>query len=570
MGNRKWLLVIALVVFVGSTGFTQTVISEGNVSGVWMESESPYSIYGDITIPGNETLFIEPGCTIRFEGHYFLKIQGNIQAVGNMNDTIVFTCNQDSIDTGWKGIRFEENSSSDSSFLVCCKIEYGNASPFGYPTGFGGGVFIDSVSMIRIENCNITNNKCANKGGGICCSLASPVIKNNTFQGNWTYNYDSGGALRLLGSNSEITGNLFINNHSDAGGAIQMIESSPLITKNAFRNNNAVSGSALQISLNSSPRVFQNEIIGNSSLDKGAINISSSSNPIIESNLIVNNEGGTIEVSYSEARIVNNIICNNSGFNGSVMFFDGANCDVINNTIVNNYDSFYGHIRLWHGAEVNFYNNIIYNNSGEEDYYQIVVSDSSNLLVDHCNIENNVNTVDSMFWFSGSVNFSNNIDTNSSFTNPTTEIGNITSSYYGDWSLLDNSPCINTGLVDTSGLNLPLYDFIGNQRIYGDRIDIGAIENQNVVNTNYKNMTESVYLYPNPVKDILYICSNNKNITRIEIINSKGSLMWTKRVWNTNLNEIVELKEYAGSAVVLFYSKDGILCTRKIIINNFN
>ncbi|NQU84145.1 MAG: IPT/TIG domain-containing protein [Mariniphaga sp.] len=45
-----------------------------------------------------------------------------------------------------------------------------------------------------------------------------------------------------------------------------------------------------------------------------------------------------------------------------------------------------------------------------------------------------------------------------------------------DFSLPGNSPCINSGVPDTSGLSLPLTDILGNNRINLDRIDLGASE----------------------------------------------------------------------------------------------
>ncbi len=44
------------------------------------------------------------------------------------------------------------------------------------------------------------------------------------------------------------------------------------------------------------------------------------------------------------------------------------------------------------------------------------------------------------------------------------------------YSLQSGSPCINSGIPDTTGMNLPEYDIIGNPRISGDYIDMGAYE----------------------------------------------------------------------------------------------
>lgn len=48
----------------------QTVIPAGNVSGSWTFANTPYHIYGEITIPNGETLTIEPGVDVIFTGHY--------------------------------------------------------------------------------------------------------------------------------------------------------------------------------------------------------------------------------------------------------------------------------------------------------------------------------------------------------------------------------------------------------------------------------------------------------------------------------------------------------------------
>jgi hypothetical protein len=42
----------------------------------------------------------------------------------------------------------------------------------------------------------------------------------------------------------------------------------------------------------------------------------------------------------------------------------------------------------------------------------------------------------------------------------------------------ENSPCINAGNQDTTGMALPLFDFAGNLRIISDTVDMGAFEFQ--------------------------------------------------------------------------------------------
>ena len=67
--------------------------------------------------------------------------------------------------------------------------------------------------------------------------------------------------------------------------------------------------------------------------------------------------------------------------------------------------------------------------------------------------------------------------------------------------LQDLSPCVNAGIPDITGLNLPEFDLAGNSRVYGGRIEIGAYENQNVVGVDdvvIPSFTQLYQNYPNP------------------------------------------------------------------------
>lgn len=48
---------------------------------------------------------------------------------------------------------------------------------------------------------------------------------------------------------------------------------------------------------------------------------------------------------------------------------------------------------------------------------------------------------------------------------------------YGDFTLKSCGPAINAGTPDAGALGLPAYDLSGQQRIFGDRVDVGAYEN---------------------------------------------------------------------------------------------
>jgi hypothetical protein len=94
--------------------------------------------------------------------------------------------------------------------------------------------------------------------------------------------------------------------------------------------------------------------------------------------------------------------------------------------------------------------------------------------------------------------------------------------------LQDLSPCVNAGIPDTTGLNLPEFDLAGNPRVYGGRIDMGAYENQNVVVNTDEDLIPLVTRlnqnYPNPFNPetkINYSLKENSKVS-LNIYNIKG------------------------------------------------
>ncbi|MCK4696179.1 MAG: hypothetical protein KAT74_10470, partial [Candidatus Cloacimonetes bacterium] len=111
---------------------SQTNVPEGDVFGTWTQVGSPYLIQGEITIPDNETLTIDPGVLVEFQDYYKLNVQGQILAIGTESDSIYFTIDDTTgfsdfttMDGGWHGIRFNETSAeNDSSKIMYCNIQY--------------------------------------------------------------------------------------------------------------------------------------------------------------------------------------------------------------------------------------------------------------------------------------------------------------------------------------------------------------------------------------------------------------------------------------------------------------
>ena len=146
---KKIFLVICAVFSINTFNIVaQTSVPAGAVKGLWTLSGSPYLIQGNILIVKDSTLIIEPGVTVEFQGYYKLNVQGRLLAIGATADTITFTAANTT--NGWKGIRFDNtHSANDTSKIMYCKIEYGNATG-GEPDRYGGGIYIYSQVIIGL------------------------------------------------------------------------------------------------------------------------------------------------------------------------------------------------------------------------------------------------------------------------------------------------------------------------------------------------------------------------------------------------------------------------------------
>src|ERR1039458_810055 len=150
---KKNLLFI--FIFISVISFAQTSIPAGNVNGTWTLLGSPYNIQGSIQIVNGDSLIIQPGVTVNFQGTYKFLVQGKLKAIGTVTDTIVFTAANTT--NGWRGIRFDNTvATNDTSRIVYCKLIYGKATGTS-PNDNGGAFYFNNFSKAIISKCNISN-----------------------------------------------------------------------------------------------------------------------------------------------------------------------------------------------------------------------------------------------------------------------------------------------------------------------------------------------------------------------------------------------------------------------------
>lgn len=436
-------------------------------------------------------MVIEHGVHLIFFGHYKFSVYGRLSAEGVLNDSIYFSVSDTigfsdtaSISGGWHGIKFYAQNSSDTSLIRYCNISYCKGVGQGLDDRNGGAIYSTNVSNVRIHHSNIHNNLSVHSGGAI---------------------------FSASGTSLQITESRLVNNKTfKYGGCIYLDQNCFTI----IENNTIAYNSAFYRIINGS-WVIEGGTGGGLYIDNHFLNT-----PMIINDFILNNfaiGGGGIYESSKKVIITGNVICNNSKsgiWNGHSL----GEGKYYNNTVCNNGESA--------GIQVSsqmiiLVNNIIWGNTNILDPgNQIFFPPQGGFL-------HNVSFSDIQNGYSGV----GNIDIYPEFINPTTGSGNTYNALDAYWSLENSSECINKGSPDTTGLFLPVNDIAGNQRIYGNRIEIGAFENQTVIAVPGILRESSInhLITPNPCKDYISLNINSKdfNTRNFGIYNSTGILVKT-------------------------------------------
>ncbi len=360
----------------------------------------------------------------------------------------------------------------------------------------GSVVIFENEEHLTTKLCGLTiTNGNAYYGGGIKCrDYSSPSLKNLIISNNYSV-YSGGGLYCKNNSSPELEDVIIMNNSTFWGGGIYCDNDSNLYIENV-------------------------EIVNNSS-NYGSGIYCGDSNPILKNLIITGNtgsRGGGIYFSHSIPSLENTIIANNTSNYGGGIYNYYSNISLVNLTITNNIAfTAGGGVRCSGDSHPHLVNCILWNNSPEEISFN-ETGEPSSTFIEYSDIEGgesgivtNYNAI--IHWLEG------NIEDDPIFT--------ITGNY--PFSLQNFSPCVNSGTPDTTGLNLPEIDIIGNPRIYGGRIDMGAYENQTVVvgASSYlvplTNFNLSNYPNPfNPTTTISFTVTQTSSFVNLTIYNIKG------------------------------------------------
>ena len=528
-----------------------TSITTPSVSGHWTLAGSPYNVHNDIQVDAGTSLVIDPGVQVVFFGAYRLQVQGMLHAAGDSANQIYFTVADTtgfSTDLvthagGWHGIQIRAyaGSAPDSSIVRYCNVSYFKVDSLDYwlspyPMAF------DVERSLRVENCNFFNNR-ANPN----CNI--PIA---AFRSGW-------------GDTIEITGCSFFNNRTINAVVRSYNAGSSLVH---FNNNkihdNAGNGGSIYCAgenlLFENNDVYKNTTGITISGAIGAITLYVSAATIMGNKFHENTSWGDAAI-YSGGGVVDiigNLICNNQHMTGSCGAVDGGGAlnlgnnssipptstvyNVRNNIIANNYSPFHGGAINVYFAKINISNNQFINNSSQ-DGAAIYVDDTFDIVVRNnifygdtitnpgspyispavCGTQNGHIQYDhnwqqgstlsnlhlgGIFTMSGD-STTNIIGTVPGLVAPTTTSSVSEMATSGDFSLMTISPCIDKG--DTVGLICDSFDYVGNSRIYGSHIDIGAFE-YHPVTTAIQNLSATsvrLNVYPNPATNTVFISTTS-------------------------------------------------------------
>jgi hypothetical protein len=361
----KLLSLISILLFTAIQTLA-TDIPAGNVSGTWTVADSPYIINGHTRVPAGESLTIEPGVEVLFNGPYYMRILGDFLAVGAESDSITFSSASGS--NVWKGFKLDSlAAASDTVRFSFCRITRMS----------GGNIAVINTHKLIFED----NRMYGNTGHFAGCFYtynSNFQARRNKFNNNSTTSQSDGGVFYVTDGYPIIEDNIFISNTASySGGAISLWRqngyTSPMIRNNYFENNSAGSGGAIVVHSNTVPTFSGNTFVNNHvSGDGGAIwigyvqagTIQFIDNVFTENNCPQN--GGAVRIISSKVNFLNDLFESNNTNNycgGALQIEDGSTVDIAKCRFTDNYSGQGGAVHVEDNTTANFHDCFFNNNS---------------------------------------------------------------------------------------------------------------------------------------------------------------------------------------------------------------
>lgn len=111
-----------------------------------------------------------------------------------------------------------------------------------------------------------------------------------------------------------------------------------------------------------------------------------------------------------------------------------------------------------------------------------------------------------------------------------------------NFQLQNDSPAINSGTIDTTGLMMPATDLLGNPRIVGSRVDMGCYESSVTYVNKIKSQDNNLKIFPNPLTSNSICSFENKTASQVtlKVTDIRGAQLFVKDlgILPAGMNEI--------------------------------
>ena len=308
---------------------------------------------------------------------------------------------------------------------------------------YAGGMFISSSSP-TLTDCAFVKNIVSSLGGGIYNSASSPTLTNCNFSGNSAPSGYGGGMANYNNSAPTLNGCVFSGNYGYQSGGVRNVSSSPVFSNCRFILNSVVAEGGGMHNISSSVSFTNCSFLGNSAGSGGALHNDASSTSITGCLFAGNLSGssGAINNFVSQSTMINVTMAKN-GTVGLYIYGSGGLANLQNCII---WDEV---IATGQGSGVGAY----------LSSYSIIKSktDISNGNINAGSLSGN--------------------DIFADFSND-------------DFTLKQSSPAVNSGNNSLYlGLAANTADLLGNTRLAGATIDMGAYEYQSALPVVFLDFT---------------------------------------------------------------------------------